>query len=249
MDERLVRAGKKAILRQGFSLIESLISLSLFLFVVVASLEFFISARDHFLRLKDEQEEDIAVFAGMDKMRIDILDCGRGFLIAQTLGIVAGIESAGDTLTTRAVAKKLHLLGDLVAGQTRITFQSISGIAKGQEICIYDDTRGETQGILSVDDRSLVLSSPLQFSYAQQETKVLSIEKVSFYLDQKSHILRRQVNSSPAQPLLEEVEDVYFSYVRASNLVDVTLKMREGKEYAITVFPKNLGLVPAQEAF
>lgn len=249
MDERLLSASKKASLRPGFSLIESLISLSLFLFVVAASLEFFISARDHFLKLKDEQEKDIAVFAGMDKMRIDILDCGRGLLIAQSLGIIAGIESAGGTLSVRAVEKKLDLVNDLVAGQTRITVQSASGIAKGQEICIYDDTRGEALGILSVDNQSFVLSSPLKFTYVQQETKALSIEKVSFYLDQKSHILRRQVNSSPAQPLLEEVEDVHFSYVRASNLVEVTLKMKEGKEYAITVFPKNLGLVPAQEAF
>ena len=249
MDKRLIKTSKKASLRQGFSLIESLISLSLFLFVVIASLEFFISSRDHFLMLKDEQEKDIAIFAGMDKMRIDILDCGRGLLSAQSLGIIAGVESSGGTLTVRAVGKEMHLLCDLVAGQTRITVQSTSGIAKGQEICICDDIRGEAQEILSVDNQSFMISSPLKFAYSQQETKVLSIEKVSFSLDQKSHILRRRVNSSPAQPLLEEVEDVHFSYEGASNLVEATLKMTEGKEYAITVFPKNLGLVPAQETF
>ena len=95
---------------------------------------------------------------------------------------------------------------------------------------------------MSVDKESVVLASPIIYSYRQQTAEVYSVKKISFYQDLKSRILRRKVNSSPAQPLLEEVEAVEFSYDAAPNLIKVNLKTTEEKTYELSVFPKNVDL-------
>ncbi len=95
---------------------------------------------------------------------------------------------------------------------------------------------------MAVDKESIVLTSPINFSYPQLTTEVLLVKKVSFYLDLKSQILRRKVNSSPAQPLLEGVDSIVFSYDKALNLATANLKILEERTYEISVFPKNLDL-------
>ncbi len=233
---------KKVISEKGFTLIESLISLTLFLIIIISSLEFLMTVKDHFFKLKKDQEMNISAFAALDKMRFDIQDSGLGLLIPQRLGVVTSVELDGDTITIRSKEKDLSLISDLVSGSTRITLHSTSGVKKGQELSIHDGKKGETAVILSVDKESIVLISPINFSYPQLPTEVLLVRKVSFYLDQEDQILRRNVNTSPAQPLLEEVEAVIFSYDDASNLVNVNLKTIEERTYEISVFPKNLDL-------
>ncbi|MFC2165241.1 PilW family protein [Acidobacteriota bacterium] len=227
---------------KGFTLIESLISLSLFLIIIISSLEFLITVKEHFFQLKEDQEIDISAFAALDKMRIDIQDSGRGLLIPQKLKVVTSLELDGNTLTIRSKEKDLALSSDLVSGSTQITLLSTSGVKKGQELSIHDRKKGETIVILAVDKKSVVLTSPINFSYPQLTTEVVLVKKISFYRDQKSQILRRKVNSSPAQPLLEGVDSIVFSYEETSNLAIVNLKMPEERTYEISVFPKNLDL-------
>ena len=61
---------------KGFSLIESLISLSLFLIIVLTCFELFGITRDTFLKLKNNEEAREAVLAALDKIRTDILAGG-----------------------------------------------------------------------------------------------------------------------------------------------------------------------------
>jgi hypothetical protein len=163
-------------------------------------------------------------------------------LIPQKLRILNSLELKDNTITIRSKEKDLSLAGDLVSGSTRITLNSTSGVKKGQELSIHDGTKGETVVIWAVDKKSVVLSSPISFSYSQMATEVLLVKRISIYLDQKGQILRRKVNASPAQPLLEEVTSIVFSYDDASNLANVDLKTPEERTYEISVFPKNLDL-------
>jgi prepilin-type N-terminal cleavage/methylation domain-containing protein len=237
---------QKEICNNGFSIIEVLISLSLFLIIILSSLEFFMTVKDHFFNLKKDQELNIAAFAALDKMRIDFKDSGRGLLIPQKLGIVSCVESDDKRISIRSKDKDLFLKGDLIAGSTRITLYSTSGVKKGQELTIHDGQKGEKTAVLSVDKEALVLASPINFTYSQMASEVLVMKKISFYPDEERQILRRQVNSSPAQPLLEGVEALTFSYDDTSNLINVYLKTSEEKTYAISVFPKNMYLVSAE---
>jgi len=238
---------KKKISNKGFSLIESLISLSLFLIIIIASLEFSMTIKDHFFNLKKDQEMDIAAFAALDKMRIDIQDSGLGLLIPQKLEFLTGFALDGDTIIIRSKEKGLFLQSDLVSGSTRILLHSTRGIKKGHELSIHDGRKGEKATVLSVDKESVILMSPINFSYSQLTAEVLLVKKISLYLDQKDRILRRKVNSSPAQPLLEQVDDILFSYDYASNLVNIKLKTVEERTNEISVFPKNLYLALPKE--
>jgi hypothetical protein len=109
---------------------------------------------------------------------------------------------------------------------------------------VFDSTKGEVKSISSVDKESIVLSSPLNFSSLKEETSVFLLREVSLFLDKNKHILRRKVNTSPAQPLLEEVGLFDFHYEKATNLVRLSLSFATNKEkaYETSVFPKNIAL-------
>jgi hypothetical protein len=79
-------------------------------------------------------------------------------------------------------------------------------------------------------------------------SEVIVVKQTSFYLDHKSLILRRKVNSSPAQPLLEGAEAVVFTYETPSNLINASITTSEDKTYEISIFPKNLYLANPQTA-
>ena len=239
---------EKIISNRGFTLIESLISLSLFLIMLISSLEFAMTVKDHFFKLKKDQEMDLSAFAALDKMRVDIQASGLGLVIPQEQGVVSGVQLDGKMLTIRSKEKDLILSSDIVSGSTRITLLSTSGLKKGQELSIHDGRKGEIAVIFSVDRESVVLTSPINFTYAQLTTQVLLVKRISLYLDLETQILRRKVNSSPAQPLLEEVDSIVFSYDETSNLVNVNLKTAEERNHEISVFPKNLDLASPQNS-
>ena len=83
---------------------------------------------------------------------------------------------------------------------------------------MFDSTKGEVKSIYSVDKESIVLSSPLNFSFLKEETSVFLLREVFLFLDKNKHTLRRKVNTSPAQPLLEEVG--LFDFHRAEELIE-----------------------------
>jgi len=233
---------------KGFTLIEILISLSLFLIVILASLEFLMTVKDHFFNLKKVQESNIAAFAALDKMRMDFQDSGQGLLIPQRLGIVSCVELDGERISIRKKDKDLVLLDDLTAGSTRLSLHSTSGVKKGQELIVHDGHKGEMAAILSVHKTGVVFASPISFSYSKMISEVIVVKQTSFYLDHKSRILRRKVNSSPAQPLLEGAEVVVFKYEIPSNLINTSVTTSEDKTYEISIFPKNLYLANPQTA-
>lgn len=232
----------------GFSLIESLLSLSLFLFILVSSFEFFISTRNHFFDLKDDQEVNQAAYATLDKIRLDLCESGRGLIAPQSNGLLEALKVNGDTLIIQSKDKDIPLGSDLVAGQTFIPLASTVGIKKSQKLCIIDLEKGEVKTITAVNKQGIALSASLNSSYSMEDTIVILLRTVSFYLDTDRGILRRKVNASPAQPLLEEVYAFDFIYKTTSNIVSLSLilKAKKEKEYEIAVFPKNMALVPTQ---
>ena len=66
--------------KKGFSLIECLISLSLFLIIVLACLEFFGKTRNIFFKLKENKEAREGVLAALGKIRTDLNQGGAGLI-------------------------------------------------------------------------------------------------------------------------------------------------------------------------
>ena len=229
---------------KGFSLMESTLALALFLIVVLASLEFFGFTRSLFLKLKDKEETKEAALSALDKMKTDLLAGGSGLLEPIELGLLEGITQNEGTLVILSKEINLTPLNDLLEGQTRIRLQGTHNVKKGREICIFDAHKGEVKSISNADKESVVLSSPLNFSFLKEKSQVLLLKKISLFLDKDKQILRRKTNSSPAQPLLEDAILFAFSYEKASNLarLHVALTSNKEKKYEISVFPKNAAL-------
>jgi hypothetical protein len=229
---------------KGFSLMESTLALALFLIVVLASLEFFSFTRSLFLKLKEKEETRETALCALDKMRVDLLAGGSGLLEAIELGLLEGIAQNEGTLVILSKEKNLSPLNDLLEGQTRIRLQSNQKVKKGREICIFDSHKGEVKSISRVYKKSIVLSSPLRYSFLKEKTQVCLLKKISLFLDKDKQILRRKTNSSPAQPLLEDAASFGFSYEKATNLARLHLALESNKEkkYEILVFPKNAAL-------
>lgn len=230
--------------KKGFSLIESLISMTLFLFIIMGVLEVFSLSRDHFLEIKTSQEANTAAYSALDKIKIDLQQCGKGFIEISFPDIVSPLNVESNILTCRSIETSFSLTNPLTAGQTRISLPSTAGFKKGKELYFSDTNHGEIQTISSVDKTSVILSSSLINSYAVDISELKLLNKISFYFDNKKKTLRRKVNASPAQPLCEDVASFACTYSLDTNLVKLhlSLSINPEKVYEISVFPKNTAL-------
>lgn len=229
---------------KGISLVETLLSLSLFFLLFSSSLQIFDLARNAFFKLKEAQKAREGALLALEKMKIDLLQGGLGLFQPLKLGLIKGIEENGKTLIILSRDKAFPLLDNTVPGQIQIPLETTKGMKKGREVCIFDSKKGEIKRTSSLTAKSITLDSPLNGRFFKEESRVLLLKKISLFHDEKKQILRRRVNNSPSQPLLEEVISFDFSYSEASNLVHLwfNLKSEKEKKYEIFVYPKNMAL-------
>jgi prepilin-type N-terminal cleavage/methylation domain-containing protein len=230
--------------KKGFSLLETLIALALSLFVLLAAFEFFGITRSLFFKLKDAQEKNEAIQAALIKLRIDLLRAGFGLETPLRAGVIEGIEITGTTLSILSRDETFALSADASSGERRICLEKVSGLSPGRRVCLAEGDKTEIHVIASLDGKTVVLSAPLEASYPAATTQLLLIEEVSYFLDDRSGTLRRKVNASPAQPLLDDTGLFVPVYRREDNLARVTLADNKNVErtHELSVFPKNLGL-------
>ena len=221
-----------------------MIGLGLSLFMVIAAFEFLGMTRDLWGKLKGAEVETQSAEAALEKIRIDIQRAGQGLVAPMRDSTIAGVELTGQTITVALAESSYALSQDLVPGQTRLPLTTTSGLSAKREICLVENGWGERHSIAVVEAAAVVLGEPLQATYSRVGGQLHLIEKISYFLDETSGVLRRKVNSSPAQPLLDDVAAVEFDYDASVNLVTACLSLQNSKEkrYGISVFPKNVGL-------
>lgn len=229
---------------RGFSLIEMLLVMGLSLLVILAASEFFGITRRFFSKLKDAEENSLAIQAALGKLRIDLLRAGFGLESAIRAGAVEGIAS-GSSLVILSQEEKYNPAADCASGQTRVNLEKTSGLSAGRSVCLADEQKGERHAIAAVEGSAVVLSGPLEYSYSLPDAQFLLLEEVTFFLDAKTSTLRRKVNSSPAQPLLDNAGLFEFAYFKEDNLVKIKLADKKNMEraYELSIYPKNLGLI------
>jgi prepilin-type N-terminal cleavage/methylation domain-containing protein len=229
---------------RGFSLIESMICLVLFLILTLMSLEIYDIARSKFHGLKHGQEKDTAAHAALEKIKNDLREGGRGLNTALFLGLLEGIHTTAGTITAVTSEKDLVLTADLYPGQTRIDLRSTSGVKKGRSICLVDTAKGEVKTTTAVKNKTVSIAAPVSRFYSKDSARVLLIREVSFYYDHTRQMVRRKVNTSSSQPLLEDAASFLFSFDKPSNLIKIQLTLIDPrkKKYETTLFPKNIAL-------
>lgn len=228
----------------GFSVIETLISLTIFSFIMLGTLECLINTRFYFLDMKSEHEDNQAALSALDKIKTDVSQSGKGLLVLSKLEVLKGINCDDNFLHIKICDHKFTSTSNLYRGQTRIFFKDTRPLKKKRKICFFDSHKGEVKEIISVDSISCVVSTPLSNSYKKGQVSIVLLRELRFYLDNKKDIIRRKVNSSPAQPLLEETSEFLCSYDEMTNLVRVTIRLKNKKEvkYDAAIFPKNTAL-------
>ena len=229
---------------RGFTLIECLIGLSLSLFIVCAALEFLVSAQKHFFKLKERTETSQSALAALDKMRIDLLHAGRGLAGPVGAGLVEAARATEEELRTTAVQKALTLAAEAQAGDLRLSFSSTADISAGRVICFFDGRTGETRTVARVEPGEVVLSAPLGSGYAPETASVSLLEIIVFFVDRPAGILRRRVNASPAQPLLENTANARWHLDQDADLVRIRLELsiKGAPPHETWVFLKNAAL-------
>jgi hypothetical protein len=229
----------------GFTLTEVLIGLGLSLLMFVAAFEFLGITRDLFGKLKDAEEENQAAVAALDKIRIDLAQAGRGLASPMRNSSIAGVEAVAKSLVLCLAERVYALTQDVVAGQTLVPLQAVSGLSPQREVCLAGDGWSELHTVSSCGAGAVILGEPLQASFSKVSGQVLLIERIAYFLDEPSGILRRRVNAGSPQPLLEGVAAADLSYDTAANLAKAGFSLQSSKEkrYEISVFPKNVGLV------
>jgi type II secretory pathway pseudopilin PulG len=230
--------------RRGFLLIEALIGLALSVFIAATGFEIFARAERTFLRLKSREEAGQAALAALDKMRIDLLHSGRGLSPEVALGLVAPIEVIMGELRSTSLEKTLVLASDAQAGDTRLAVVSTADVASGQRIVLRQGPSGEVRTISRVETGAVFLDAPLERAYARSAVAVGLLELVTYFRDEASRALRRRVNASSAQPLLEDTAAAAWSLDEGSRLVRIRLEPdAEGVHpHEATVFLKNPAL-------
>ena len=228
----------------GLSLIETMISLSLFLLMLLAAFQVFSASQVHFISLKNEQEIDTAASAALDKMKMDIQRSGQKLAEPASLGLLKPLAKIESSLCLLNAEQYIPLEDSIFSGQTSIPLSETAEIKTGNEICVFDGKKGEVKTVASTSETFIQISSPLTHSYSSDTTFIILLRKITFYLDERQDILRRKVNSSPAQPLCEEIGAFDCSYDPFTNLVKVILELKAEPEenHALLIFPKNAAL-------
>lgn len=230
--------------RRGFTLIEALIALALSLFVFSAAFEFLGITKNLFAKLRGVETEAQSAEAALDKIRIDLRNAGGGLVEPMRSFTIVGIEPADKEITISLSEREYALGQDLLPGQTRLPLASSSGLSAQRQICLVEDGWSELHSIAAVEPAAAVLGEPLQAGFSRAGGRLQLIERITYYLDEPSGVLRRKVNSSSPQPLLEDVSAFDFGYDKAANLARAGFSLQNAKEkkYEVSVFPKNIGL-------
>ncbi len=229
---------------RGFTLVECLIGLALSLIVVTAGLGSFMRIQRDFLRLEEREVSGQAALTAVDRMRIDLLHAGLGLVEESRLGIVEPVLATETELRTVSLERTLAPAAEPGAGDTRLILVSAAGVAAGRAISLRAGTAGEVRTVVRVEGTAVVLDSPLAASYPSANATLSLLENVAFYVDARAGILRRRVNASAAQPLLEDVAAAAWSHDPETGLVRIRIELAvEGAHpHGTTVFLKNAAL-------
>lgn len=230
--------------QRGFSLLEGLISLFLFLLIVLFSLDCFLAVKEHFVKLKESETSNTAVYAALDRMRRDLSDAGLSLAEAMALQVLEGINEEQGRLVVLSKDEDLDMGENLFFGQQRILSGDARKVKKGHLVGIITPYGGEVHSVVMADQNSIVIDSPLASDYLLANTSLVLLRKISLFFDETKGVIRRKVNASPAQPLLEDVASFAFEYIKDANLVrlDIALEGDEEKKYETTVYPKNTAM-------
>ena len=225
---------------KGFTLLEVLVSLSLFLLILTLTLKITAINKKIFHRLKEQEETTEFCFSAIEKMKMDILRAGELLRDVQEFNLLESIQVHENKLIIRYGEQTSCLLENAIAGVRSIQIINSKSFKKNRKIIIKGKRKGEITEIFKKQNSTLILKNPLSFDYKKEDTEIILIKEISYFLDPAENILRRKVNRSPAQPLIDGITFFEVEYSKDKNLLFIKFKKENEKFFQILIFPKNL---------
>lgn len=225
----------------GFTLIECLLAASLLMVILAGTLELSRSSRRFFFRLKDSQEFNQEIWAAQDRLRRDMARAGSGLSDLIAAGLISGIEREGLSLALYSEETSFPLPFEIQSGSQIIELPSTDSFSRGQLIALVDENKAEIASVEKVEKRRLILSKPVLWGYKNGSARIIAVEKICYFLDEKTGILRRKVNLSPAQPLLENVDSFTWT-IKSPELINISLTFNKEPDavHEIKITAKNI---------
>jgi hypothetical protein len=228
--------------RPGTALIEALLSLCFMAMLCLAGIEVFAAGRGVFFRLNTLQEREERAATGLDRIRLDVREAGRGLVEPAALGLVTGLTAQEGRVLLLSLEKAAPLGGDAAAGTSFVPLSSASGFTAGRSICVLAPGRGEIGTVASIREDGVVLSAPLAAGYPAGSASLLLLRTVEIFWDRDARVVRRRVNDGSAQPLVESASGFYCRLDAATWVLGLELHLDGNEEipYAASVLPKNI---------
>jgi prepilin-type N-terminal cleavage/methylation domain-containing protein len=230
--------------KAGFSLMESLIALTLFLVLFLAGIDVFSSARKTLAKLGEAQMTEENISAAIDRIRADVRNAGRGLAGPPGDEIAKSLEAVGDSLIIRSGEISAVLMADAAAGQNSLQVADGRSFPAGRTICIMDESKGEAAVIAEAGPNSLNLASPLGRAYGRVGTSIVLVREISIYMDAPRRVLRRKADSGTGQPLLEDARSFTFRIGPPYPVVDIAVSswLGKGEIHGTSVHARNAAL-------
>jgi Tfp pilus assembly protein PilV len=231
--------------RRGLTLVESLISMTLLMVVVLGGLEFFGVSRKIFLKLRDSQDAAERAAAAILRIRLDASEAGKGLSEPMALNVISGVEAASTGVIFRCQELRLALSAGLLAGTEAIDLPDPEGFTAGRTVIVFDGTGGEIRTVRAVGAPArIILNAPVSRDYRAAETFLVLVRATELEWTGAERIVRRKINASPAQPLLEDVSRFECGFSPEANLFMSRFRLVPGPEvvYEIAEFLKNMAL-------
>ena len=239
-------------MKRGFTVIELLVGIAIFLLVVGAAYVTYISILKGFTRESKSVETQMEIVAGLEIVRLDVEHAGFGIGEDQPDLSVEG-STGGRTLTVRSVLNTTNLIRDTVTGEpvfwalvecassgsapTLISGDNISGLPNGTGMVFIGAANkhyiGQTAG--TCPDSGTFVAIPYDTSVASGCTTQfcngityqLSTSQNLSSCNENTRNLLRAVGSGQGAPILNCVADVRFTFDIDSN-GDGSVDVRDG---------------------
>lgn len=196
-------------MEKGFSLIETIISLTISLFVLFSTSMFVDFVRKESSKEKEKMEDLQELYTGVDRIRFELRRSGLGLYPLWEKDNFKIFELSDNYIGLRRANKKSFILEKSFKGERKIIVEKPEIFKERREIIITDFLNFEWNRIVKIENKVLELERGLENDYLDG-SKVIQINFISFKYDSKKKILRMSQNSGPYQPLIEKIENCSF---------------------------------------
>ncbi len=196
-------------MEKGFSLMETIISMTLSLFILLFTSLFVDFVRKESLKGKEEMEDLQEIYSGIDRLGYEIKRCGIGLSLLWEKEDYKILSISENSISLRRGNGKSFLKERAFKGEKRIIVEEPFLFKERREVIITNKIRFENNKILKIKKHEIRLSDSLEDDYPEG-AEVIQINFISFKYDMGKKVLRMSQNSGSYQPLIERIENCTF---------------------------------------